>query len=356
MSLVKQGGHPYIVRQSTANGKKGNIEESTLFLNPGNTISFGQDTATIFYQEEAYFTGDKIKILKSKYTEFGKRNAQFFLSSMRKAFSSFAWGSSRFNVETLKKQLITLPVTADGKIDFDFMESFVAELEEERLAELVAYLDHYELSDADQNDAIKDLDAFLNEKMRTVEWGEFKMETLFGKIKVNALKYKTKELPKHITSEYTLPALTAGIDNQGLNNYVSRTGATIMKNVISVSANGANTGATFYQNKEFTILQDAYAIKWIFDDTALSDNQYLFLTCSISKTIYGNYEWTNKAVWERIKTKSISLPVSHDGKIDFAFMEMLVSAVQKLVIKDVVIYAERKIEETKEILTRKSEK
>lgn len=148
---------------------------------------------------------------------------------------------------------------------------------------------------------------------------------MFEKIKVNSLKYKTKDLPKYRTSECPLPALTAGIENQGLNNYVPNKGATILKNVISISANGANTGATFYQNREFTVLQDAYAIKWIFDKTVLSDNQYLFLTSSISKTIYGNYEWTNKAGWERIKTENIKLPINTDSSIDFEFMETFIA-------------------------------
>lgn len=39
-----------------------------------------------------------------------------------------------------------------------------------------------------------------------------------------------------------------------------------------------------------------------------------------------------------------------DGKIDFEFMELLVSAVQKLVIKDVVLYADEKIQSTKKIV------
>lgn len=52
--------------------------------------------------------------------------------------------------------------------------------------------------------------------------------------------------------------------------------ATILKNVISISANGANTGATFYQPHEFCILQDAYAIEFI-GDKKLNDKEYLFL-------------------------------------------------------------------------------
>ena len=88
------------------------------------------------------------------------------------------------------------------------------------------------------------------------------------------MKYKTSELPSITNDNYTLPALTAGIQNQGLNNYVPREGATILKNVISISANGANTGATFYHSEEFTVLQDAYAIELINQNVKLTDNQY----------------------------------------------------------------------------------
>lgn len=168
------------------------------------------------------------------------------------------------------------------------------------------------------------MNALLDEKLRGVEWGEYKLGELFEKIKVNSLHYKTNDLPSSATDEFDLPALTAGIQNQGLNNYVPRANATILKNVISISANGANTGATFYQSGEFTVLQDAYAIKWTYTDNILNDKQYLFLVGCISKTIFGNYEWTNKAGWERIKNDTIKLPTK-DGKIDFDFMERFIS-------------------------------
>ena len=171
------------------------------------------------------------------------------------------------------------------------------------------------------------VNAPLNEKLKNVEWGEFKINDLFEKIQVKALKYKTSELPSIPNQDFNLPALTAGIQNQGLNNYVERKNATILKNVISISANGANTGATFYQNKEFTVLQDAYAIKWIGTKNELSDNQYLFFANSISKTIFGNYEWTNKAGWEKIKGNKIQIPIKN-GKIDFEFMESFIAELE----------------------------
>lgn len=160
---------------------------------------------------------------------------------------------------------------------------------------------------------------------------------MFEKIKVKSLKYKTSELPSESTNEFVLPALTAGIQNQGLNNFVPKHNATILKNVISISANGANTGATFYQSKEFTVLQDAYAIHWKNKKINLSDNQYIFLTAAITKTIYGNYEWTNKAGWERIKNERIQLPTKN-SKIDFDFMESYIAELEIEKIKELDAY------------------
>lgn len=160
---------------------------------------------------------------------------------------------------------------------------------------------------------------------------------MFEKAEVIPLKYKTSELPNTPTGKYILPALTAGIQNQGLNNYVPTTNATILKNIISISANGANTGATFYQSKEFTVLQDSYAIYWKNTDEILSDNQYLFLVGIISKTIYGNYEWTNKAGWNKVKYEQINLP-TQNGKIDFDFMERFIAELESERITELSAY------------------
>ncbi len=74
-------------------------------------------------------------------------------------------------------------------------------------------------------------------------------------------------------------------------------------------------------------MQDAYAIEWCFSNNELTDNQYLYLTSSISKAIFGNYEWTNKAGWERIKHDKIQLPVN-SGKIAFDFMEAFIATLK----------------------------
>ena len=173
--------------------------------------------------------------------------------------------------------------------------------------------------------------------MASVEWGKYKLCELFAKIDSDKMNYKTSELPSEPTGIFTLPCLTAGIQNQGLNNYVPRENALILKNVITISANGANTGATFYQSKEFTVLQDAYALKWVKTSSTLSDNQHLFLVSTIRKTIFGNYAWTNKAGWERIKNDYIKLPTKN-GKIDFEFMESFIEELEAERIEELEAY------------------
>ena len=348
--IKEKGEYPYIVRTSINNGQKGYIDEDHQYLNEGNTIAFGQDTATMFYQEKPYFTGDKIKVLKPKLGRFNKNNAQFFLVAMRKPFELFSWGTSSYNVEIIKKQRIVLPVN-DNKIDFDFMESFVAELEAQRVAELSAYLtvsgyDNYKLS-------VEELDALRNfSNQNDNDWGTYTIGNLFEKVETKKLPYKAKELPKQPTDDYILPCLTSSFQNQGLNYYAPKSGATVLSNVISIPSN-SDVYRAYYQTRDFTVLSDAYAIRWKAKEIELSPNQYLFMVMCINKvTDLPIYSYKNKlGGWNVVKNKNIRLP-EKNGKIDFALMETFISAIKKLTIKEVVLYSDQKIASTKEVISR----
>ncbi len=141
------GQYPYVARGDKNNGIRGYINENTQYLNDENTISFGQDTATMFFQKDKYFTGDKIKIFKPINFDLNIRLANYIIASMRRGFSNFAWGSSSFNVEILKDVKILLPALG-GNINFSFMEKFIEELECERVEEL-------------ECERVEELDAYL---------------------------------------------------------------------------------------------------------------------------------------------------------------------------------------------------
>lgn len=75
--------------------------------------------------------------------------------------------------------------------------------------------------------------------MSDIAWKEFKLDELFEKIKTEKIAGKANDFPTCRTDEYTIPLLTAGADNQGFARYAKRNQCpTILKNVISISANG----------------------------------------------------------------------------------------------------------------------
>lgn len=221
------------------NGQKGYIDEDEKYLNPGNTISFGQDTATMYYQETPYFTGDKIKILKPKYERFSKKNAQFFIAAMTKSFNNFSWGSSSFSVRVIEKQIVTLPKKGNVP-DFDFMDNFISELEAERLAELEAYLsvtglDNYNLTDEEQK-VLNDYD--------NLPFGEFSVPKLF-EIK-NSGNILSKDIVEN-SGEY--PYLCASADNNAVSTYISYDKKYMDKgNCIFI---GGKTFVVTYQENDF---------------------------------------------------------------------------------------------------------
>lgn len=325
VTLVKTGGHPYIVRQGSDNGQKGFIDEDEVYLNDGNTISFGQDTATMFYQEQPYFTGDKIKILKPKLARFGKNNAQFFLATMRLSFSSFAWGNSSFSIKIIQNQKIHLPVTANDDIDFDFMESYIRELEVERVRNLQSYLSATGMSDYKLTEREE---AALNAFDR-LEWQEFNVKSLFGKSK------RGKRLKGDDRIAGDLPFVTAGETNTGISAFISNDVEIFSANTTTIDM----FGSAKYRNYNYGA-DDHVAVV---HTEQLNKYAAIFVTTSCHKSAHnGQFNYGHNFYAKDADELNIMLPVCN-GAPNYSVMQDVISAMHKMVIKDVVRYTEAKI-------------
>ena len=349
VQVFQDGKNPYVVRTSSNNGQRGFIVEDESYLNEGNTISFGQDTATMFYQEKPYFTGDKIKVLKAKNKKFNKNNAQFFISTMAKAFSTFSWGSSSFNVNIIENQKLTLP-TQNGKIDFAFMEQFIAELEAERIAELEAYLRVTGLSDyilTEEERAV--LEAFRNgkiswggvelpdkQRIKYIEWKVFNLEKLFGK------STRGRRLRSQDRISGNLPFVTAGEANEGISDFIGNDVIVFSENTTTIDM----FGSAKYRNYKYGG-DDHIAVV---HTENLPKYAAIYVTTAIHKVSYaGQFSYSRNFYAKDADNLNISLP-SVQGKPMYDYMEVFIRAVQKLVIKDVVQYAERKVAATREVV------
>lgn len=300
-----------------------------------------------FYRQFQYKMVTHARVFSLKPNQLITDNQGLFISNSLKFLSREFGYENMCSWEKIRSKTIQLPQN-NGDIDFDFMESFIAELEAQRIAELYAYLkvsgfDNYELS-AEELDALRKFANLDNDN-----WGTYKVGNIFERVVTKNLPYKAKELPKQPTADYVLPCLTSSFQNQGLNYYAPKAGATILSNVISIPSN-SDVYRAYYQTRNFTVLSDAYAIRWKLEGSKLSPNQYLFMVMCINKvTDLPIYSYKNKlGGWNVVKEKCIRLP-EKDGEIDFAFMEAFISAIKKLAIKDVVDYSNAKIRATKKV-------
>lgn len=347
--LVPGNEYDYVTRTSLNQG----ILQTTGFvnnenINPAGTWSLGLLQMDFFYRRKPWYAGQFVRKITPK-IELSPSAVLFFSTLLNKQKSRLLSVLVRDVNDVFLKIKIKVP-KKDCKIDFDFMESLVAELEAQRVAELTAYLtvsgyDNYKLSS-------EELDAL--QYFRTLgdsDWGTYKIGNLFERVRTEKLPYKAKELPKQPTDDCVLPCLTSSFQNQGLNYYAPKAGATVLSNVISIPSN-SDVYRAYYQSRDFTVLSDAYAIRWK-GEIKLSPNQYLFMVMCINKvTDLPVYSYKNKlGGWNTVKEESIRLP-EKNGRIDFDLMETFISAVKKLAIKDVVLYSDRKIAATKKVVSK----
>ena len=214
--------------------------------------------------------------------------------------------SNMLTISKFNKLTIKLPALADGTPDWATMRKRVADL---------AALSHRDVTSLDPTE----LPIFVG------NWKEFKVGDLLTKVETKKVPFKALDLPVNPTDNCDLPLVAAGVDNQGRGRYVDSKYATVLHDCLTVSANGANSGATFYQDSDFSILQDAYALKLVDKYKSMGiDNIYLFLAAVIRRGLINN-DWSNKATWTRVQKTSIKLPVTSSGEPDWHYMDNYVA-------------------------------
>jgi len=174
------------------------------------------------------------------------------------------------------------------------------------------------------------------------EFREFRLCEIFDYIKVKKHNYAKSNLPSQPSQTHNLPAITCTSVNQGIACYMPKNEVSkesILKNVISVAANG--DAPAFYQPNEFTILQDAYALK--FKGKTLNSNAYLYLTALLQKLLI-KYNWNNKSGWNKIKNETIKLPTDSSGQIDFDFMESFIAELEAERVRELEAERVRELE------------
>ena len=246
--------------------------------------------------------------------------------------------------ETLKNDIIQLPITSSGEINFDFMESFIAELEAERVRELeaerVRELEAYLKASGLSNTTLNPDEYNALNTWNSRIWQEFKIGDFFDIRNTTGLN--TDKLNDGLEYDY----ITRTSNNQGI---LKTTGLVNQSNLneAGVWSLGLLQMDFFYRKRQWYAGQ---FVRKIIPKIKLSKNAILFFTTLLNcqKKILLSVLVRN--VDETFRNLKIQLPITANGEIDFDFMESFIKAIQKESIKGVDSYLAKNIATTKEVI------
>lgn len=332
--IAGSGEIPYLCASSENNAVSSYIKYDKEHLENGNCIFIGGKTFVVTYQSKDFYSNDSHNL--ALYLKEGTPSKAAFLYMASCVYKNlhrkYSWGNS-ISKAKIQEDIITLPVS-NGKIDFAFMDSFIAELEAERVAELSAYLtvsglDNYELS-SDEVQALQNYSSLT--------WKLFNLECLFGK------STRGKRLKGDDRISGTLPFVTAGEASEGISAYISNNVEVFEKNTTTIDM----FGSAKYRNYKYGA-DDHIAVV---HTENVPMKAAIFLTSAIHKAAHtGKFDYGHNFYAKDADALDIMLPAK-DGNPDYSTMGILISAVQKLVIKEVVLYANKKIETAKAVTKR----
>ena len=120
-------------------------------------------------------------------------------------------------------------------------------------------------------------------------------------------------------------------------------------NTISCSDTTLGADTMYYQKDDFIGYQHIQHLVPKFQPFNQSIAMMIISACRVA-TANAGYDYAHKFNREAMNSTVLSLPITSSDEIDFDFMKAFISAVQKLVIKDVVQYTDKRIAATAQMV------
>nr|WP_223395542.1 MULTISPECIES: restriction endonuclease subunit S [Haemophilus] len=326
--------YEFIGRTSINNGIQGYVKHLGFEPNNGNTFSVIQVGENIAqFRKHKWYGSQNLFLLTPKF-DWIISHYKYMIACINSGLKIFDKDYSSYpTVNTLNNLVIFLPIRNEQP-DVSYMYHFISELQAERLQELqaerlqelqgylqVTGLSNYTLTEEEQ----RAIDSFSE-----VDWDEFAFSSLFDSIQQGERLTKSDQISGY------LPFVMSGITNTGVVKYIGNSVTQFPKNSITIDI----FGNVFYRSIIFGASDDV-GVYWNRENEK-SKNVMLILAGSIQKALRGRFEYGNKLRSSKSYNLKCHLPTKNNDP-DYKLMKTLGSAVQKLVIADVVKYADREL-------------
>lgn len=207
---------------------------------------------------------------------------------------------------------INLPVTPDGKPDWDYMEQYMAHVMDEMRS--VA-------------EELYSLDSKLKpHKLDTTEWKMFKVGDLFEKCELrwhgDHEFNKALDVSDSPSDEFNLPLVNAKLGDNGIMFYGHEAEWDSVEMSIDIVGDGASAvGSVYAQPQRTGVLYNAYLVKC---EEIVNADTLQFIATVMESQIKQHFSYDNKCTWNKVKLLNIVLPATLDGRPDWdAMAEMM---------------------------------
>lgn len=256
------------------------------------TVAGGGSVLATFLQTQPFYSGRDLYLLYPKCCISNK--AKLFLVTIIKA-NKYRYNYGRQANVTLPSLKLRLPVTADGKPDWCWMESYVDSLHSEPL------------TTGNETNNVNSLEVG--------NWREFYVGELFDSI-YKVASYHDDELTSvSIGNKNAIAYVTRTDQDNGVKSLACDIG---LANIESGNAIviGDTTSTISYQPSPFVAGEHIIAARagWLNKFTGL------FITCLLRQERY-RYSYGRAYKLDLIRNTKLKLPVMPDGKPDWQFME-----------------------------------
>lgn len=295
-SDYEEGEIPFIASGNYNNGVlKYLMPKDNEVLDKGNCITVSPVDGSSFYQKEDFLgrggAGSSIILLYNDH--LNEKNGTFIATIIRKICSKYGY-SDMGSKESIRKEIIKIPVDDENNPDWSYMEQYMKNIELQ---------------------SIKSIEKLINcreeeNKIDISKWAEFKIGNIFEIVSPKV--YHTREVKENSNG---IPYVVRSKFNNGIKYMVEKDERFIVnpKGVISF---GAENASFFYQENEYISGRDMYYI----DTRNLSRNTALFIIACLEK-LTSKYSYNFGLFPKLLKEEKIKLPIKSNGEPDYEYMD-----------------------------------
>ncbi len=300
VSGLQKGSTPYVGATNRNNGVMNFVKADEKLITKGNCLAFICDgegsVGYSVYKSEDFVGSTTVKVGRNN--NLNKYNATFITTIADTVRSKYNFGFKR-NTTHLKNEILMLPTNTKGEPDFDFMEAFMKQKEQEKFQEYDNYI----------SQRIKTLKDFQTvQQLKEKEWGEFFIEDI-------AEILSGKDIYGSERIKGNTPYISATANNNGIGHFVGNDNPTKESGCLSVNRNGS-VGYSFYHPYNALFSNDCRKLR------LKSSNKHvgIFISQQITRQ-KGKYGYGYKMGTARLKRQKIMLPVNDQNEPDYNYME-----------------------------------